>query len=379
MTWWQDARARLSRPGARKWYLGTFWGLAYLAIPVIIAWSTGAPALDAVLTTGLVVVIAAVYIVTPPLSWGRPWPIVAVVLLAFLAITCLGFPLVGINAVWFWIYVPIMAAFSWQSRGFTLTSLGVIVLGQLVVISAAGQFEQYWYAAALTLSIGAMMFTFSQQIQTIGRLRDAQAEIARLAVVDERERFARDMHDVLGHSLTVVTVKSELARRLVPIDPSRALAEIADIERLSRGALADLRASVAGYREMSLPAELAAANSALVAAGITPHLPITVDSVDPALRELFAWVLRECVTNVIRHSDAPNCWVVVEPRSLAIRDDGRGGATARDAAGGARGGSGLAGLEARARQAGATLTVRPAEGGGTIVAVRADQVTAVRA
>lgn len=370
MTWQQDARARLARPGARKWYFGSLWGLVYLTIPVIVAWSSSRVA-DAVLITLLVVVIAAVYLVTPPLIWGRPWQIVAAVLLCFLGLTCLAFPLTGVYAVWFWIYVPIMAAFSWQSRAFTLTSLGVVAFGQLVVISAAGVFESYWYAVALTVSLGAMMFTFSQQIQTIGRLRDAQAEIARLAVVDERERFARDMHDVLGHSLTVVTVKSELARKLVPLDPERAQAEIADIERMSRSALVDLRAAVAGYREMSLPTELAAANAALVAADITPHLPINVEGVDPAQRELFAWVLRESVTNIIRHSRARNCWITVEPRAIVICDDGRGGAGIRAAVNGS-GGSGLAGLAARARKAGATLTVQPRDGGGTIVTARAD-------
>jgi two-component system sensor histidine kinase DesK len=223
-----------------------------------------------------------------------------------------------------------------------------------------------------------MMSAFARQLDALRRLRNAQGEIARLAVIEERARFSRDMHDVLGHSLTVVTVKSELARKLIPVDPDRAVEEIADIERLSRSALADLRAAVAGYREMSLSTELAAAQAGLAAADIHAHLPRNGEEVDPELRELFGWVLREGVTNVIRHSGSRNCWVTVGPESLDIEDDGRGpqgsglepAPVGSEVSPSAPGGSGLAGLSARAAQVGARIAVGSGPRGGTLLTVR---------
>ncbi len=135
-------------------------------------------------------------------------------------------------------------------------------------------------------------------------LADAHEQLKEMAVEQERARFARDLHDLLGHSLTVITVKSELARRVMASDPDRAAAEVADIERLSREALADVRATVAGYRGVTLAAEISSARSALAAAGVHADLPGAVDDVPGERRELFGWVLREGVTNVVRHSDA---------------------------------------------------------------------------
>ena len=370
----RDFARRLFDRGARRWYFGSLWGLAYLAIPIILTWTSGADALSGTLLTVLVVLIAVLYVVIPPLIWERPWPVAAVVYLCFLGVTCLAFPLIGINAIWFWLYVPVMAAMSWLPSAFTISTIVLVVAAQVVVLGATDGFPDYWYAVALTASISVMMFSFSLQIKTIRQLRDAQSEIARLAVVDERERFARDMHDVLGHSLTVVTVKSELARKLVARDPERAETELADIERLSRAALTDLRASVAGYRAMTLDTELSAANAALVAAGVKPHLPASADVVLPELRETFAWVLREAVTNVVRHARAQNCWVALERRAIIIGDDGTGmpapGPGSHPGAQPGSGGNGLSGLRARADKVGAVVTIEPGDDGGTVIAVR---------
>lgn len=363
---WGNAFGRIKARGARRWYFGSLWGLAYLVIPIILTWVSGPDPVSATLLTIHVVVLGAFYIVLPPLLWGRSWKITAIAYLLFIGYVCLAIPMIGVNVIWLLIYVPIMAAMSWQPAPFVITTIAVIVGAQLVTMLVTDTFVDYWYAAALTASISVMMLTFGEQIKAIRRLRDAQSEIARLAVVDERERFARDMHDVLGHSLTVVTVKSELARRLVSRDPERAEAEIADIERLSRAALADLRASVAGYREMTLATELSAANAALVAADVTPHLPVSADVVAPELRETFAWILRETITNVVRHAHAKNCWVALEKRAIIVGDDGAGMPGTIPA------GHGLDGLRQRAQSVGAVLTVQPGDDGGTTVSVRAD-------
>jgi len=199
-------------------------------------------------------------------------------------------------------------------------------------------------------------------------LAESREETAALAVAAERSRVARDLHDILGHSLTVVTVKAELAGRLVRSDPARAEAEILDLERLSRQALADIRRALAGYREVSLSGELANARAALNAAGIDAQLPTAIDDVAGEHRELFGWAVREAVTNVIRHSGARRCWVRLGPDWLEVADDGRGvngGARAdRLVTGGPGAGHGLAGLRERARAAGASLSTGPAATGG---------------
>jgi two-component system sensor histidine kinase DesK len=160
----------------------------------------------------------------------------------------------------------------------------------------------------------------------------------------------------------VIAVKTELAGRLLETagaDPrlDRARAEVADVEGLARAALADVRATAAGTHTISLPGELAAARQALEAAGITADLPSAAEEVPAALRELFAWVVREGVTNVVRHSGAGWCGVRLSPTDAQVRDDGRG-------PGPAFGGSGLAGLRGRAEAAGCRLrTGRSPEGG----------------
>jgi two-component system, NarL family, sensor histidine kinase DesK len=187
----------------------------------------------------------------------------------------------------------------------------------------------------------------------------AEKENQRLAVDEERNRFARDLHDILGHSLTVITVKAELANKLMDVDPARARAELADLERLSRDALSDVRRAVEGYRELSLPGELARARMALEAAEIAADLPNSTDEVPSDKRELFAWTIREGVTNVIRHSNATRCTVVLHADRVEICDDGAG--TVIDA--GPSSGHGLIGLRERAGALGATVVTRTLDPG----------------
>jgi two-component system sensor histidine kinase DesK len=204
------------------------------------------------------------------------------------------------------------------------------------------------------------MWGVTQLVQRNAQLAAAQQELAELAVTNERTRFARDLHDILGHSLTVLTVKAELAGRLVRLDPDRAEREIAEVERLGRDALADVRAAVAGYRGSSLAAELVSARAALDAAGIEAALPTAVDEVPGERRELLGWAVREGVTNVVRHSGAEHCWIRLSTTGVEIADDGRGPvAAAAD-----EHGHGLTGLRERAEAAGASLVLGRAEEGG---------------
>jgi two-component system sensor histidine kinase DesK len=180
----------------------------------------------------------------------------------------------------------------------------------------------------------------------------AREQIARLAVGEERLRFARDLHDLLGHSLSVIALKSELARRLVKSAPGLAAHEVEDIETVARQALREVREAVAGYRQPTLAAELAGANEALAAAGIECRVDQDHTALPPAVEAVLAWTVREGVTNVMRHSQATRCAIRIMNKdrhaSVEVVDDGRGGIP--------EAGSGLRGLQERVVERGGTLT-----------------------
>lgn len=210
------------------------------------------------------------------------------------------------------------------------------------------------------------MFGVSRLAQRNSELQAAQQEIHRLAVAEERARAARDLHDILGHSLTVVAIKAELAGRLIEVDRDRAAAEIADVEGLARAALADVRQTVGAYREVTLAGELAGARSALAAAGIAADLPADVPALPAERDRLFGWAVREGVTNVVRHSGARCCAIRVHPDRVEVSDDGRGPSTPDGS------GHGLVGLRERARRLDAAVSVgRRADGSGFLLRVHA--------
>ncbi|WP_270450234.1 sensor histidine kinase [Kocuria marina] len=160
---------------------------------------------------------------------------------------------------------------------------------------------------------------------------EVQEELKReLELARQREAVGRDVHDILGHSLTVVSMKVQLAQRLLPTDPQRAAQELDDVLVLTRDSLTDVRSTVGKLREPELSVQLVQARAALRSAGITPHLPDTVPSIDPARRSAFAWILREAVTNTVRHSAASSCRVTLTPTTLTVTDDGMGLARADD-------------------------------------------------
>ncbi|MFL6108626.1 MAG: sensor histidine kinase [Marmoricola sp.] len=212
------------------------------------------------------------------------------------------------------------------------------------------------------LVAGLAIWGISQAINRNIEVLAVREENARLALDDQRNRFARDLHDILGHSLTVITVKAELAQKLLDVDPERARAEVADLERLSRDALADVRRAVEGYREMTLPGELARARMALEAAEIEADLPNSTDDVPSEVRELFAWTVREGITNVIRHSGARRCSVRLTPVSAEVADDGAG-------AGSSVPGNGLVGLSERATALGGAVVTTALEPGFSLKVV----------
>jgi two-component system sensor histidine kinase DesK len=359
-------RARLLNRGAYQWYLGTIFGLAYQAAEIVYVWTSGGSIGIELASTGLLTVFYLGYIVIPPLVWPEKAWVRILAIGIYWAATLVLLPFLGAYLVWVWTLIVAMTAFCWLPAAASVI-ITVLVAGAQTLLSSTAQFSDGTvFAPFVTITVAISLFAITSQIIANRKLRDAQATIASLAAAEERARLARDLHDVLGHSLTVVAVKSELAGRLVERDPKRAIAEIGDIEGLARTALADLRAAVSSYRDMNLEAELTAARTALDAAGIQSHLPSDATAVDEDLRPLFGWVLREGVTNVIRHSNASQCWVELEPTSLSVRDDGLG-------VPGDGKGNGLRGLRERALEAGAKVTASNDSSGGFVLTVARTQ------
>ena len=248
-----------------------------------------------------------------------------------------------------------------------LSAAGLTVVVLLIGITLHADLGASVLFAAETGLIGVSMIGVRRLIETIRELRAAREEIARLAVADERVRFARDLHDLLGHSLSVITLKSELAGRLLPGSPERAADEVRDIERVAREALQEVREAVTGYRQTELWREVDTARQALGTAGIECTYTAETSAVLPAdIQAVLAWAVREGAINVVRHSGAAHCAIRLAPGqgsvTLEVTDDGRG-----DALG--SGGNGLRGLTERALARGGRVEAGPRREGGYRLAV----------
>lgn len=233
----------------------------------------------------------------------------------------------------------------------------LVALISLVVVAQAVLIQRAWYNAIwpffFTILVGALNIHFAQVSRSNARLRLAQDEVEHLAKVAERERIARDLHDLLGHTLSLVILKSELASKLADRDPGRAREEIRDVERIAREALAEVRSAVSGYRAGGLTDEIQRARNALSSAGMTFRSEMNEQlRLPPADEAVLCLALREAVTNIVRHSGARHCTVTLERTvgacTLSISDDGRGGDQPF--------GSGLSGMKERVEVLGGTLT-----------------------
>ncbi|WP_344174455.1 sensor histidine kinase [Kribbella lupini] len=360
-------RDRTRKGRSWRWLAGGVW-LFYLGSPLqeILRHSDGAARV-----VGVVALLAfatgymAFFIWMRQVAWregGLPlWKRYAY-LVGLLALASLMLPAAGQTALTTLVYITAISMVMLDLR--QAIAVTVVILGgaELSMRLVPGWHDDSSYGLAIFLAALAV-FGMRRAIQRGMELSVARQDFAELAVQEERNRFARDLHDILGHSLTVITVKAELAGRLIAANPARAAVEVADVEQLARAALADVRAAVAGYRELSLAGELVSARAALEAAEIRADLPTTVDDVPESHRELFAWVVREGVTNVVRHSEARKCTVRISAQHIEVLDDGRGPTTSP-------GGHGLIGLRERADLVGATLSVGQAPGGGFRLAVR---------
>jgi two-component system sensor histidine kinase DesK len=264
---------------------------------------------------------------------------------------------------WSGILVYCGVAAGWTLRWRFLVPV-LFALGAFMVISGAligYDWADLGFLSFLTVALGFTMLAFRRLIATVIELRNARAEVARLAISDERLRISRDVHDILGHSLSVIALKAQVARRLMESDPAAAADAVSDVESVARESLVEVRGIVTGYRQRSLADELQGARDVLDAAGIA--FAVTRDTtVPPApVDSLLAWTVREGVTNVLRHSRAHHCEISLSSTdsgfTVAIVDDGVGGVANA-------GGTGLHGLRERVGAAGGRVDAGPGEGGG---------------
>jgi len=349
-----------------------FIWLVFIAIPLVDAVSSknsgAAKALTIVAAVAFVAVFVSVAVVQDkPLPDRQALLSLGTLLAISVALTALD------RQGWATLFIFTVTAIAMCLRS-PLSFFGVLVCtalcaGSLVAAgSAAGVIIGF---STPTLGIGMLMLVVADLRTRNRELHEARAELARLAVADERARFARDLHDLLGHSLSVIALKAELAGRLLREKPTEAAGHVAEIEQVARGALTEVREAVSGYRRPTLDDEIAGARMALSAAGIEAQVERATVTFDPAIEAVLAWTVREGATNVIRHSGAEHCFVKVSAglgeAGVEVVDDGHG---CGDAADNGHDGHGLEGLRERVARLQGEIEAGAVAAGGYRLAVR---------
>lgn len=354
------------------WVMSSIW-LVFLIFPLVAAlneptgWVWRSVAVALILSFGVVYVRAFVALGHPlDAQAHRRLGVSRFVVLGALGLTLA--PIIEWQAVG---VVPFLVAFS--SFFFTRWTGLIVIAASLVLTGLAIALggPELWILPGVVLLVGVS----TQLVNTLDRQQGAQLDLStQVTLSAERDRVARDVHDVLGHSLTVITVKAELAERLLDADPDRAKDELAQIRTLSRQALAEVRTTVGGLRSARLEDEVQTAQTVLADAGIGCTITGDTATVDPRHRTVCAWVLREAVTNVVRHSRASHCTVTLGSSSVSVTDNGRGltdplaHGPRRDERGG---GNGIRGLTERVEAVGGHLEMSGAAGGqGTSLKVQ---------
>jgi two-component system sensor histidine kinase DesK len=255
----------------------------------------------------------------------------------------------------------------WQTSAAVVVAILLIIVGVWYIRDLS---VQYLLTAGLvSAALGGMSIQIFSTEKIHQRLAHSEAEVKQLATIAERERIARDLHDIVGHTLSVITLKSELAQRLFVIDPDKSKQEMNDIEDISRSALDEVRRTITGYRHIGIQEEISSIHKSLRAANIETHVvPPTERLVISAEQEsTLIMVVKESVTNVIRHSKARNCTIGLDTVgttiTLTVHDDGVG---YRHNAG-----TGVIGMKERIVALGGNISI--ADDDGTLVTVRLPQ------
>ena len=321
------------------WYLGFF-----LIDPVMSHASLKIWLLDILAATIFLAIYFGLFILENPL------PLVHIGGMVLLGILTLP---INTGGGTFFIFASAMLPFCVEKRNLAWAGLFAIgVAGGIDTWVLGSNPWTAFFSSAFPVFIGAGNMFFAERNRMNRRLRKANEEIEHLAKVAERERIARDLHDVLGHTLSVITLKSELAGKLIDRDPERAGKEIREVEQISRQALSDVRDAIRGYRSRGLAAELAQAKTTLETAGLSVQCDAATTVQLPAVQEsVLSLAVREAVTNVVRHAQAHSCRMRLEQQNgncrLEIEDDGRGSSGEE--------GSGLRGMRERVEMLGGKL------------------------
>ncbi len=333
--------------------------LIFFAFPLGSVLTSGLDGSALVLALALVATLAVLFVgtaaaVDAPLSGRIGY------LTVFLALLLASVPLVGIAALNCAMFLTVMIALLLPAV--LAVPVGLAWAAAVVVAGLVADDTTAVLLGALGAAVGVSISLGLRVARAQAQLAATRLQLEQAMLEAERERIARDVHDVLGHSLTAIAIQADLVERLVPRDPQRAVAQVREVESVARRALAELRATTTGLRQVSVQAELASARAVLEAAAIEARLPSAEVPSRPG-DEVLGYVVREAVTNVVRHSGAGWCEVQVGLGRVRVADNGRGAT----GTGPRRPGSGLAGLADRLAEAGGTLNVRERPGGGTEV------------
>ena len=315
-------------------------GLAPYIWLVFLAFIFFEPILDPKTTKADWVVTIAVTLVFLVLYFGifwvkRPWNYLMLIGMVAMG---LGFGHRNQGASIFIIYAAMFLGWTFDTARQSLMSLGVLIMLLLTDAFAFHAPLSFWGTSIIVaIGVGLSNTFFAQRNRALSKLRMAHEEIEHLAKVAERERIARDLHDVLGHTLSLIIVKSTLAGKLLDrsgnqgsaaFDPERARSEVADIEKVSREAMAEIRSTLRGYSTYKLCEEFQRAKSALNSAGVSVESDAAEVSLSPAQESVVALIMREAVTNVVRHAHARNCRLILGTSNgncvLEVQDDGNG-------------------------------------------------------
>jgi two-component system sensor histidine kinase DesK len=332
------------------------WAL-FIVVPIVTAITDTGSTVEHILAIAGAVAFSGVYVWLVMTWWEedaywRSLALVGVMLMLAVALTIADRPSWGFLFTYCAACVGLVAA---SDLGMPAVILCAAAAFGATVVAGGDPGSGVGFAAS-ALGIGLLLVLMRDLRMRNHELMEARAELALSAVAAERERFARDLHDLLGHSLSVIAIKAELAGRLLKLDPERAAAEVADVEGVARESLREVRQAVSGYRQPTLEKELEGARVALSAAGIEAEVERAPVTLDPDVEAVLAWTVREGATNVIRHSGATHCHVRVRA-SLAdagveVVDDGLGPACLRGEPGEVHEhiGHGITGLTERAER-----------------------------
>ncbi|PYI37764.1 sensor histidine kinase [Arthrobacter psychrolactophilus] len=278
--------------------------------------------------------------------------------LLLLGVALAGIPLLGANTVSYGPFIISYAAYLLSRRAMWWITALTLVLSVYVAL-ASGQLESSIFLLGMLLVL-AIINPLNTMLIRHGSA-EAKLRVENLMLM-EQERMARDVHDALGHSLTAVGLKAQLAERLLDTDLAAARAELQHINALTIEAMDSIRATVGGLRRTTLAQELLSARAVLDDAGVTAVVRGDAAIVDPPRSAALSWILREAVTNVLRHAHATTCWISIEERSMSIEDDG-------DSLTGSHEGHGIRGMRERARLTAARIVITESVHGGTRVAL----------